>query len=426
MKNNIQFYILTTSFFLMLNCSYGQINPFLKANIILTDSGYVAALNGLIEDKNLYQGTNLSSSYYQALSTYYSFVGKFQEAINAFDKMYFNNPDTVQKKSIQTIDLPENIKFLNAVDYIQKIAIDYQIIIINEAHYIPQHRILTKELLPILREQGFEYLCVEALSYNDTTISVLKHPTVNTGFYTKEPLFGNLLRKAISLKYNIHSYDKSIKCREINDQKYYCNNLRELSQAIEIKKILDKIPSAKIIVHVGHAHLEESTENDWVKMAEYLQILTGINPLTINQTDYKERSAIIDNSLYESIAAKSTISGPFVCLVNDSIWHPKKNKSDKFDIPVIWNKTNYKNNRPSYLLLQENIIEYILPPKKILKNTIIQAFLENETNDAVPFDQIIVNQEKEPISLFLEKGKNYKIIIKDRKNQVLFNYNISI
>lgn len=423
MKNNIQCYILISFLFLILDCSYGQINPFSKANITLTDSGYVAALNGLIEDKPLYQNTNLSSSYYQALSTYYSFVGKYQEAINSFDKMYFTNSDTVQTKTVKMVNLPENIKFLNAVDYIQKIALNHQIIIINEAHYIPQHRILTKELLPILKEQGFEYLCIEAVSYGDTTLPTFKYPTMNTGFYTKEPLFGNLLRKAVSLDYTIYPYDKSIKCKVNNDQKYYCNNLRELSQAMEIKKIIDKTPSAKIIIHVGHAHLEESTDNDWIKMAEYLQILTGINPLTINQTDYRERSLIVDNNLYESISDKSPINGAFICLVNDSVWHPKQ---DKFDIPVIWSKTTYQNNRPSYLFLQNNIKEYVVPQKKVIRNTIVQSFLEKETDDAIAFDQIFVENEKESVSLFLETGKTYKIIIRNRSNKILYDYKISI
>jgi hypothetical protein len=426
MKNIFKSYLLVIPLFFILSNVDGQVNPFLKANNTLKDSGYVAALYGLIEDKSLYQNTYLSSAYYQALSTYYSFVGRQKEAINAFDKMYFNNPDTIKRKPQKIIDLPENVELLNAFDYISKITMGHQIIVINEAHYIPQHRIFTKELLPILKSQGYEYLCVEALSYNDTTFTNLNYPTSNSGFYTKEPAFGNLLRKAISLNYKVYPYDKSVNCRNTSDQKYYCNNLRELSQAIEIKKILDKTPSAKIIIHVGHAHLEESTDTDWVKMGEYLQILTGINPLTINQTDYRERSAILDNSLYETIVAKSDAVGPFICLVNDSIWYPNKDKRNRYDIPIIWNKTTYKNNRPSYLAVQSNIQEYIIPPQKTIKNTIIQAFLKTEIENEIAFDQIIVEDEKESVSLFLEIGNTYTIIIKDRMNKILFNYKISI
>lgn len=419
--NRIKLTFFLLSLFLLFNTIFAQKSPFFVAYNNLKDSGYFSAIQFLIENDTTYKNTSMSSSYFQALSTYYSFVGNHKLAINSFDKMYFSNPDTVKIKEVKTVDLPENMVFINAIDYIEKIAANYQIIIINEAHYISQHRLLTKELLPILKKQGFEYLSIEALSYLDSNRTT-QFPTTESGFYIIEPIFGNLVRDAVKLEYKIFSHEKPIDCQNSDEQKFYCNNLREITQAIEIKKILDKFPSAKIIVHVGHAHLEESTTNDWVKMAEYLKLLTGINPLTINQTDYRERSSIVSNDLYESIVKKSNITGPFVCLVNDSVWNPKK---DKFDIPVIWSKSIYKNNRPDYLSFQKKTFEHKIPKNQLFNNTIVQAFLENETKNAIPVDQTIVRNKKEEYSLFLRTNSKYIINIKDRNNKLISSYNIT-
>ena len=42
----------------------------------------------------------------------------------------------------------------------------YQIVMINEAHHVPQHRVFTYRLLEDLWQKGYRYLALEALSEN--------------------------------------------------------------------------------------------------------------------------------------------------------------------------------------------------------------------------------------------------------------------
>ena len=51
-----------------------------------------------------------------------------------------------------------------AVEAIAKAASGRRIVMLNEAHHIPRHRVLAKRLLEPLYQRGFRYLAVEALS----------------------------------------------------------------------------------------------------------------------------------------------------------------------------------------------------------------------------------------------------------------------
>lgn len=82
-----------------------------------------------------------------------------------------------------------------------------QIIIINEAHHFPYHRIFISSLLKVLYEKGFRYYGAETLNYGDSTLMQLRYPTLTTGFYTAEPQFASLAREALKLGYKIFPYE---------------------------------------------------------------------------------------------------------------------------------------------------------------------------------------------------------------------------
>lgn len=153
---------------------------------------------------------------------------------------------------------------------------------INEAHYIPKHRHFLKSMLPELSKLGYKYLALEAIAMlseggqYDKDIEERGYPTIRFGFYTGEPEFGNLIREAVRLGFEIIGYDQgSGEEREKTGEKNILNKLEALGN------------DGKTIILCGWDHIKEiHTGTYWeyalaVRIKEY----TGKDPLTINQTN---------------------------------------------------------------------------------------------------------------------------------------------
>ncbi|MGB5929220.1 MAG: hypothetical protein WBH03_13660, partial [Cyclobacteriaceae bacterium] len=98
-------------------------------------------------------------------------------------------------------------KVADAREYIVEQAQQYHYTLINEAHYSSQHRQFTKSLLAPLYEQGYRYLALETLQASIEELRDTQYPLMETGYYTKDPVFANLVREAIRLGYTLISYD---------------------------------------------------------------------------------------------------------------------------------------------------------------------------------------------------------------------------
>jgi hypothetical protein len=147
-----------------------------------------------------------------------------------------------------------------------------QVVMFNENHFMPWHRILLTELLPGLKKQGFQYLALEALS-GDSLLNAGAIPDLRSGFYTREQHFYRLLRTAQALGFEFVSYDAR-------------KGDRELLQARNLyRKTLGKDPDARVVVLAGLEHIYERGGESQPRMAQHFATLYGIDPLTISQTD---------------------------------------------------------------------------------------------------------------------------------------------
>jgi len=163
----------------------------------------------------------------------------------------------------------------NAIDKIRSLAGQNKVVMLNECHWCPGHRIMAQKLLKPLKEQGYKYLAIEAVAdHEDSLINKNSYPLKTSGYYTREPYFGLFIRKAKELGYTIVSYDHG----------FYSHEDREEMQARNIAEIYKSDPDAKIFVYAGIAHITEGgTTKKW--MAEYFKEITGIDPLTIDQEE---------------------------------------------------------------------------------------------------------------------------------------------
>ncbi|MCS6179877.1 hypothetical protein [Shewanella baltica] len=325
----------------------------------------------------------------QELSVYYSFAGQYKEVLISNDRS--------SNENASTLDDVTQFEVKGAINQILKKAETHQIVMINEAHDRSQHRVLTYQLLDELWKQGFRYIAAESLNNNASEQIKNDYITNNAGYYTKEAIFANLILKAKKMGFEIISYD-NYKARKLNTIEE-----RETNAAQSIKeKVFDKDPKAKILIHVGYAHI---SEDKW--LASKLKKITGLETLTVDQTTRMEQSnELYEHPTYTMAAKNSKLKIPFVFVNNEKVWSSNPNK---WDVSVFWPRTTYQQGRPSWVALGRSQHNVTPSDCKDKFPCMFEVFKFNHA-DEVPIDRIIVSSLKDKKSVFLSKGDNIIVI----------------
>ncbi len=342
-------------------------------------------------------------------SYYYTYIGEYEKAMMTYELPL--------AWGLDTLTYEDSLAFLkyhpiNAYNYLAERTKEEQIVIISEAHQKPLHRVFTLNLLESLYENGYRYLGLETLTPNivdttqnlmDTLLNKRGYPlsSYTTGFYTREPQMGNLIRKAIDLGFELFAYEATSRKED-----------RDLQQAINIKKFLEKHPNQKIIVHCGWYHAIESNypkrkEDNY--MAYHLKRLTDIDPLTIYQDALSEKFLHKESPFYNLVNANDAS----VLIDDNGQVFNGKDAVDHFDILVYHPRTKYINNRPDWLfgLSSNNFVEIDKGKIEIDKYPIlVKAYLANEEYMATPVDIVELDSFEDTTRLVLKNGA-YRIII---------------
>lgn len=334
---------------------------------------------------------------------YYSYIGEYQIAATM--------PHEVKLEwgfdSLQDVDR-EYFKHFTPIIAAEKIiqrASEEQIIIVNEAHHKPAHRLFTRSLLKGLYAQGYRYFGLEALSncaylpeeYCDDQLNQRGYPYNSplSGTYVMEPQMGNLIREAIEIGFTIFAYEKFGKGREQQQAKY-------------IAKLLEDNPQAKILIHCGWYHLLEAPNRGRTWMATYLQELTGINPFTVYQDILVERPNAKESPFYSMM----NFDQPMVFVDETGQFYNGFKDFDLFDALVYHPRTIYTHNRPQWLTEYGANELYNVPKEQITVGypCLIKAFRAGEPDTAVPVDIIQREYETDPTALVLSPGI-YRLVI---------------
>jgi hypothetical protein len=291
----------------------------------------------------------------------------------------------------------KNFPPVSALEAIAEAAAARQIVIVNEAHHVPQHRALTVELLKKLKQKGFTHFAAETLFETDAKLNERGYPIKDTGAYINEPLYGDIVRTALKLGYKVVPYEVAFGNGP---------DARERGQAGNLKKrIFEKDSQAKVLIHVGYGHNSEATRKNGTKlMAGYLKEFTGIDPLTVDQTAMSERSAPeYERPLYRFVAAQKYFNQPLVFQNQAREFWTHQNSGR--DVTVFHPRSRYTNGRPAWLALGGERKQYRLPKDvcQTEKNCLVRARFAAESADAVPIDQIEVRADTKT-ALMLPKG----------------------
>lgn len=325
---------------------------------------------------------------FQFLATINSFISNnpnYDDIINDYEK----NRKRHYTDLVTSISKNQDVKKNQEVfDEIAALAKDNSVIMLNEDHYYPKHRLFAMELLDVLKQNGYTYLSLEAFSESEKNNFI---PNYNNGFYTGEPYFAHFIRKAKKLGFIIVGHENKE------------NNIdREVGQAKNIFKILEQDPKAKILVYVGHSHIEKGgVEKKW--MAQYFKEFSKINPITINQAsicaDNDEDLMLIPNKYFaDDVKTKSNAD---YFLINNL----------KTDFNKIFPITSFK--------------DFVLKNKNFKKKEVQVEVFDIEEYDvlkklAIPLINLLAIPKANTITLNLPIGK-FNVIVKSEDNIELYN-----
>ena len=184
---------------------------------------------------------------------------------------------------------------------------------------------------------------------------------------------------------------------------------RDSIQAKNIYDVIKNDPSAKIFVYASYGHIaEKSSDSNYVPMAMAFKKISGIDPLTINQTDMSEGSSFgYGNALYKAYTQKYLLASSSVAMINNEPVNITNNNS--YDVSVIHPPTTYRDGRAQWLSLyglRQGV--YINPNNKDV--FLVQAYYKTEADEyspgkIVPADQSYIPTNKGNYLLYLRKGK---------------------
>lgn len=135
------------------------------------------------------------------------------------------------------------------IEQLKVIADTNRVIMLNENHFVPKDRLMMYNLLDLFAKRGYKYLAIEAIWEDGDTLTQRGYPILSSGFYTREPTMSNMIRKAISLGFKIVNYDA------------WKGNRDSLQARNIFEKTIQQDSSAKVLVHAGIGHINETREH---------------------------------------------------------------------------------------------------------------------------------------------------------------------
>ncbi len=420
---SIRYQILTAVVLLAVFCRPAFASDLTDPLRHMSSDNILASLSELKMQEKAYLSSQYREQFLTTIGTLLSFVANYDDAIRHFDMM----EPTPSSSPELTLDETRPVDALRAI---RDIADKSRAIFINEAHHVPQHRAFTTLVLKALYGKGFRYFAAETLKESDKALSSRGYPLISeTGFYTNEPLYGDMIRTALRLGFKVIPYESSAECGPGKEDFYFCLNLREKNQAENLyARIFKNNPGAKAIVHAGYGHIDERGGKGWNPMAKYFKEISGIDPFTIDQISMTEHSSVeYENPYYRKAVDQLHIAEPTIFKhKNDNYW-VEPYRLDSYDSQVFHPRSRYEDGRPDWLLMQGSKKPVHLPQDVCEAETpcVVQAFFDHEDDSAVPADQVMITQANQQQALVLPQGK-FRIKILGQRGNTLLQYAITV
>ncbi|MBI1235757.1 MAG: hypothetical protein GC188_03640 [Alphaproteobacteria bacterium] len=343
------------------------------------------------------------ASFTQGVGTYRAFVGDETGAIDAFRLLGYS------EEEFDPEILMHPLEARNAIDTIRAAATGHRVVMINEAHNVSRNRAFTTELISALHEDGFTIFAAEG--FHPETASQMAefgYPQHGMSAYIQDPFFAGMMREAHRLGMTLAYYE------EQPDQSCLpeCSVTerargRELNQARNLAAVVEENPDARIIVHVGYAHLAETENDDSTRllMGAHFARLTGLDPLTIDQFRGTSRVMPSHDQEMAFLSENYPVTEPTIYFEANGA--PYK-LADYADLTVIHPTLPDIYGRPGWIGMNGYRHPYQISSSELpeVRPIVLMAHVESEPDEAIPIDQLIVEEaDTGPTTLMLPFGR---------------------
>lgn len=365
----------------------------------------------------------------QYLSWHQSYLGLYSEARASFSI----------KQEAEKDDAPSPLGqggygAQPAVDAIAKLAHGRKAIFLNEAHNIPMTRSVTVQLLAKLRADGYTHFAAETLYETDKDLARRGYPTFDSGFYTQDPVYAEMVRTALKLGFKVVAYEAISEAT---------GDAREREQARNLyDRVIKADPDARLVVNAGYAHIVESGKFlDGGSMAQHFKRLSSIDPLTVEQTMLIEHSIPAeDHPIYRAVMEQQHPTQATVFV--DADGKPWTLHPGQYDVSVFFPRDDLRDGRPAWLALGGQRVPYAITGETCRSTfpCVVEARYANESDDAVPADRLVFglkdlrlklvdrafqNAAEWRSALYLRPGK-YRLSAVGTDNQAITRHNITV
>jgi hypothetical protein len=368
----------------------------------------------------------------QLLAAEEAAVGRYHEAIRLVDSFFPAVPGGAGAEL-------DGYEARDAVRAILELAAGHRVVMINEAHHVPRHRAFTGLLLAGLRQKGFRYFAAETFNLEDMPdLAKRGYPTLETGGYCSEPVFGDLVRQALRLGYAPIAYehisddpparqaDEDAVRREIAR--------REEGEARNLKKLIfDKDPRARVVVFAGYSHIRKvpqvsasggkKEEIKW--MAARFKERTGIEPLSVDQTTVMEHAEPKHEHPAYRLAVEKKLVGDRPVVLYDARggrYYEPADERGAFDLVVFHPRDAQRGGRPAWLRMggyRKEVKVAGLPAASRGGSLLAQAVVRGEDEaTAIPVDQVEYRAGEPGPLLLLPRGA-YRVRVVDAAGKVV-------
>lgn len=194
----------------------------------------------------------------------------------------------------------------------------HQVIMISEAHHVPEHRAYGASLLPLLKRKGFTILAMETLKHPlpeaPTGVSRVAAPGALYGYYAREPQMAGLIREALRLGFTLVAYE---------DETTGGGDREEIQARNLQERIFAKNPRAKVVVWAGYGHVYKREPRPGAKlMAQWFWEKTGIEPFSVFEESDALDPYMTESPRYKALVldAPKPISKPAVVLSRPGLY----------------------------------------------------------------------------------------------------------
>jgi hypothetical protein len=259
------------------------------------------------------------------------------------------------------------------------------------------------------------------------------YPVHASGFYTEEPICAEMVRTALKLGFKVIAYEAGPNAS---------GDEREVEQANNLyRQVFRDDPHARLVVDAGYAHIQESGSFlGGMSMAEHLRKLSGIDPLTVEQTVlYAHTPVEDDHPYYTAVIRQLAPTQPII--FENKAGQPWTLRAG-YDVSVFFPPPQLHHGRPTWLRLGGLRMPYSVSAARCLQRfpCVVEARYADESLEAIPADRLVLNARPSNImpgqnvfavtgspvgELYLRPGR-YKLTYQDESGRASGHADITV